>query len=95
MMVCSLLPSSASAAFDERTHRTVYLHAQGENPDGTNSSTVYMVDTAGICFDPEYLDSPNPAKLNRMKEYLTKLDDEQLEKLSKNISALPLTPYGL
>lgn len=42
---------------DERAQRTVYIHAQGENPLETkNSSTVYMGETADIYFA---VDNPN------------------------------------
>ncbi len=56
-MLLPLFPSSVSATVDEKTQRTVYIHAQGETPDGTNTSVVYMGDTADV-----YLAVDNPNK---------------------------------
>ncbi|MBP3360070.1 MAG: chitobiase/beta-hexosaminidase C-terminal domain-containing protein [Clostridia bacterium] len=55
-MLLPLFPASVFAASDDKAYRSVYLHAQGENPDGTNRSTVYMGDTADIYFA---VDNPN------------------------------------
>ena len=43
-ILIALLPMNALAAGNDKTTRTVYLHAQGENPQlTTNNSTVYML----------------------------------------------------
>ena len=46
----------------EKSLRTVYLHAQGDNPTVTpNLSTVYMGDTAEVYFA---IDTPNKGDYN-------------------------------
>ena len=56
-MLCALLPANMVAAQVEQNQRTVYLHAQGENPpDQADSSTVYMGDTADVYLA---VDDPN------------------------------------
>ena len=60
IMVFSMLNICVMAEKDERTQRTVYLHAQGENPSTTtNNSTVYMGEDADIYFA---VDNPNKGK---------------------------------
>ena len=50
-ILIGLLPMNALAAGNDKTTRTVYLHAQGENPQlTTNNSTVYMGENADIYF---------------------------------------------
>ena len=58
VMVITLLPSFAMAEeVNEKTLRSVYLHAQGTNPtETTNNSTVYMGENADIYFA---VDNPN------------------------------------
>ena len=53
-MLLSILPANVFAEFDDRTHRSVYVHAQGELPDGTNSSTVYLGENADVYFAVDY-----------------------------------------
>lgn len=62
-MLTTMIPfGTVSAEVDERTQRTVYLHAQGENPLETkNSSTVYMGDTADVYFA---IDNPNKGAMD-------------------------------
>ncbi|MBQ8526395.1 MAG: chitobiase/beta-hexosaminidase C-terminal domain-containing protein [Clostridia bacterium] len=62
-MLITLIPSGfVSAEVDERTQRTVYLHAQGPNPTETkNSSTVYMGETADLYFA---IDNPNKGAMD-------------------------------
>lgn len=55
-LLLSLLPVCVFASSDDRAQRSVYLHAQGEAPDGKNRSTVYMGDTADLYFA---VDDPN------------------------------------
>ncbi len=56
-IILSLFPLSVSAASDANTHRSVYLHARGENPNGNNSkTTIYMGDNADVYFA---VDNPN------------------------------------
>lgn len=56
MLIC-LSPMNTSAEVNEKAFRTVYLHAQGENPQiTTNNSTVYMGENADIYFA---VDNPN------------------------------------
>ena len=57
MLMCTL-PLNISAADTDKTLRTVYLHAQGENApeETTNISTVYMGENADIYFA---VDNPN------------------------------------
>lgn len=57
VIIIGLFPCGISAAGNEKTLRTVYLHAQGENPQvTTNNSTVYMGENADIYFS---VDDPN------------------------------------
>ncbi len=58
VMLISILPINIFAVDnEEKEERTVYLHAQGENPtETTNVSTVYMGDTAEIYLA---VDDPN------------------------------------
>lgn len=57
MMLTAVLPVSYVSADDDKTQRTVYLHAQGENPtETTDVSTVYMGDTTDVYFA---VDDPN------------------------------------
>ena len=45
----SVMPAGAATNIDERTMRTVYIHAQGENPkDTVHNSTVYIGENADI-----------------------------------------------
>lgn len=56
-MLCTLLPVNAAGAQTEQNQRTVYLHAQGENPpEQADVSTVYMGDTADVYLA---VDDPN------------------------------------
>lgn len=58
-MLCSMIPGGAAYAEtdNEKSHRAVYLHAQGENPTGTpDVSTVYMGEEADVYFA---VDNPN------------------------------------
>ena len=53
----SVMPAGAATNIDERTMRTVYIHAQGENPkDTVHNSTVYIGENADIYFS---VDNPN------------------------------------
>ena len=57
VMLIGILQLNISAADTDKTLRTVYLHAQGENPqETTNISTVYMGENADIYFA---VDNPN------------------------------------
>lgn len=59
VMLCSLIPSGFvyADAGSEKSKRTVYLHAQGENPTDTPEvSTVYMNETTDLYFA---VDNPN------------------------------------
>lgn len=57
VMLIGIFPLNISAADNDKALRTVYLHAQGENPQGTtNNSTVYMGEDADIYFA---VDNPN------------------------------------
>ena len=57
VILISILPLQTIAADNDRTLRSVYLHAQGENPQvTTNNSTVYMGENADIYFA---VDNPN------------------------------------
>ncbi|MBQ7900840.1 MAG: chitobiase/beta-hexosaminidase C-terminal domain-containing protein, partial [Clostridia bacterium] len=58
VMLISLLPCNGAAAeIDDRTQRTVYVHARGENPaDKADNSIVYMGETANVYFA---VDNPN------------------------------------
>ena len=57
VMLASVLPMNIFAVDNEKEQRTVYLHAQGENPtETTNVSTVYMGETADVYFA---VDNPN------------------------------------
>ncbi len=57
VMLSSIFPLNISAADNDKTLRSVYLHAQGENPQvTTNNSTVYMGENAEIYFA---VDDPN------------------------------------
>lgn len=57
VMLFTVLPANLTFAQEDQTRRTVYIHAQGENPaDSTDSSTVYMGDTADIYLA---VDDPN------------------------------------
>ncbi len=57
VMLIGILPLHTSAADNDKTLRTVYLHAQGENPQvTTNNSTVYMGENTDIYFA---VDNPN------------------------------------
>lgn len=56
-MLCALLPANMVTAQTDRNQRTVYLHAQGENPpERADLSTVYMGDTADVYLA---VDDPN------------------------------------
>ena len=58
VMVIANLPFTTLAAENEKEQRTVYLHAQGDNPsETTNVSTVFMGNTADI-----YVAVDNPNK---------------------------------
>ncbi len=60
VMLIGILPLHISAADNDKTLRTVYLHAQGVNPqETTNNSTVYMGEDADIYFA---VDDPNKGK---------------------------------
>ena len=53
----TLLPLNVIFAEDNKSERTVYLHAQGENPQETKDvSTVYMGETTEVFFA---VDNPN------------------------------------
>lgn len=55
-VILSLLPAHAAAS-DTRENRTVYLHARGENPDTTETtSTVYVGEETDVYFA---VDEPN------------------------------------
>ena len=57
IMLIGILQINISAEDTDKTLRTVYLHAQGENPqETTNISTVYMGENADIFFA---VDNPN------------------------------------
>lgn len=57
VMILSLVPKITFADTSEKASRTVYLHAQGENPtETTNNSTVYLGEDAEIYFA---VDNPN------------------------------------
>ena len=57
VMITGIFPMNISATDNEKTMRSVYLHAQGENPQvTTNNSTVYMGENAEIFFA---VDNPN------------------------------------
>lgn len=57
VMLISILPLHTLAADNDKTLRSVYLHAQGENPQlTTNNSTIYMGEDADIYFA---VDNPN------------------------------------
>ncbi len=57
VMLIGLLPQGVLAEDTDKTRRTVYLHAQGEDPkETTNNSTVYMGENADIYFA---IDNPN------------------------------------
>ncbi len=57
VMLIGIFPMNISATDDDKTLRSVYLHAQGENPQvTTNNSTVYMGENADIYFA---VDNPN------------------------------------
>ena len=57
VMLTGLFSNFALADSAEKTTRTVYLHAQGRNPDVTvNNSTVYIGENADIYFS---IDNPN------------------------------------
>ena len=56
-MLLSLFQINIFAQTNEKAQRTVYLHAQGKNPqETTNTSTVYMGENADIYFA---VDNPN------------------------------------
>ena len=51
VMLISILPLHTLAADNDKTLRSVYLHAQGDNPQvTTNNSTVYMGYSSGVTF---------------------------------------------
>ena len=51
VIIIGMLPMATLAADNDKTMRSVYLHAQGENPQTTtNSSTVYIGENADIYF---------------------------------------------
>lgn len=57
MLTCALPLSIMAEESDDKTHRTVYIHAQGEKPEvTTNNSIVYMGEDADIYFA---VDNPN------------------------------------
>jgi len=57
LMLIGILSFAVSATVNDKAMRTVYLHAQGENPQQTtNNSTVYMGENADIYFS---VDNPN------------------------------------
>ena len=57
VMLIGIFPINISAADNDKTLRSVYLHAQGDNPQvTTNNSIVYMGENAGIYFA---VDNPN------------------------------------
>lgn len=61
IMLGSCFPGSFVFASDERAQRTVYLHAQGENPSGkTDVSTVYLGDETDVYFA---VDKPNKGEV--------------------------------
>lgn len=63
VMLIGLFPMNISAADNEKTLRSVYLHAQGENPQvTTNNSTVYMGEDADIYFA---VDDPNKGEYDK------------------------------
>ncbi len=60
MLILSAVPQFVFAADNEKEYRTVYLHAQGENPQSTpNVSTVYLGDTVDVYLA---VDDPNKGK---------------------------------
>ncbi len=63
VMLIGIFPINISAADNDKTLRTVYLHAQGENPQvTTNNSTVYMGENADIYFA---VDNPNKGEYDK------------------------------
>lgn len=57
VMLIGIFPMNISATDNDKTLRSVYLHAQGEEPQiTTNNSTVYMGENADIYFA---VDNPN------------------------------------
>lgn len=57
IMLINMVPLNISGADADKSLRSVYLHAQGENPQvTTNNSTVYMGENADIYFA---VDNPN------------------------------------
>lgn len=56
VMLIGVFPLNISAADEDKTLRTVYLHAQGTTPPTTNISTIYMGEDADIYFA---VDNPN------------------------------------
>ena len=57
LMLTGILSFAVSATVNDKAMRTVYLHAQGENPQQTtNNSTIYMGENADIYFS---VDNPN------------------------------------
>lgn len=56
-LLCLSLPTNFALANTDKTQRTVYLHAQGENPSGTpDLSVVYMGENTDVYFA---IDNPN------------------------------------
>ena len=56
-LLCLSLPSNFALANTDKTQRTVYLHAQGENPSATpDVSVVYMGENTDVYFA---IDNPN------------------------------------
>ena len=57
VILSGIFPLNTFAADNDKTMRSVYLHAQGENPqETTNNSTIYMGEDADIYFA---VDNPN------------------------------------
>ena len=70
VMLISILPLHTLAADNDKTLRSVYLHAQGENPqETTNNSTIYMGEDADIYFA---VDNPNKGYYEK---YINNVDE--------------------
>lgn len=95
-MAVSILPSNIVRASSEQRERTVYLHAQGEDPtETTDLSTVYMGETTDLYFavdDPNkglYEDGEHKEPQYDMNGYTVKIyfDSEYFDYASEDLNS--------